>query len=1022
MLAALGFALCLLLPVCDAHAITSADPGRARLSSGSKTRQDAIRRFEKTRKPIDQPNPKDWKKARARQEMLEKQIRQLRSRGTVDADVEEALRQKEPVTDRVLVILVEFAGTDTMTWDPADSAWDPYGKLDPAEDTGGDYGWPASCANILTEKTEFTYSGPLHNQMPRPLNEQEDFNGQSLVDDFSPQHYYDLIFGNGVKIEYTRQDGTTVSEDFTGQSVASYYREMSGGMYNIVGEVVGWVQVNHSSYYYGADYCPGAKSAGSSAFADGAADGAPQDLVRDALEAVKAAYPDFDWASYDLDGDGVIDRLWFIHAGYGEEASESILALTDYGEGAIWSHSSQIPYYEIVPGVYAGPYIMNPEDAGIAVLAHEMGHNLGADDLYSYGDANTSAGFWTLMADSWCGYPLGFAAQAMDPWHLDNWGFLDPKLIVDPSGVYNVVLGQAGDFPGGDNVYRAAKVALEDGQAPRPVRPDGSYQWWGGAADQANAAMTMAASVDLAGPSASLNFDLAYQIEEKWDFLWVQVSDDGGASWNTLVNANTQCDHYPDWIGELNGFPADLCGAGLGGFYGTNPQYPSYETQTFDLSAYAGKSILVRFWYMTDWGTLGEGPFIDNVTIVDNGQTAFSDGAESEDGKWSYDEGWSRVGIYESHTHNYYLQWRNVGPDGGVDRHLGDARFRYQANSGLLVWYNNNYYTDNELDNYLHDYPGFGPKGRMLAVDSHPEPYRDPYWTSQGINCEAANLHDNLNNNRYNHDSMRDAPFSLNDTIDFVQKWPYANQTTSFSGRPAVSLFDDSLGYCAGAEFVDPGPDYKWTQDWLLRQYDASVAIPSTEFYGIKAPGYTAGEYLGRHCQFDNDGRFTGDSITWTILNYDGGSGNPGDAGGAYGWKFQVLSQSDTQAVIGIWNDRYTAPNLLTAAASGSGGGVVSSSETDYSSSSFAAMVPANNTVTLSATPDEHSVFAGWSGGGCSGTGDCQVLMDDATDVTAIFEAKAPVIPTLDETGVAIFVILLAATAVVVRRRKKTNS
>ena len=118
MLSALGFALCLLLPVCDAHAVTSADPGRARLSSGSKARQDAIRRFEKTHKPIDQPNPKDLKKARARQEMLEKQIRQLRSRGTVDADVEEALRQKGPVTDRVLVILVEFAGTDTMIWDP----------------------------------------------------------------------------------------------------------------------------------------------------------------------------------------------------------------------------------------------------------------------------------------------------------------------------------------------------------------------------------------------------------------------------------------------------------------------------------------------------------------------------------------------------------------------------------------------------------------------------------------------------------------------------------------------------------------------------------------------------------------------------------------------------------------------------------------------------------------------------------------------------------------------------------------
>ncbi|MGC9394530.1 MAG: InlB B-repeat-containing protein, partial [Anaerolineae bacterium] len=43
-------------------------------------------------------------------------------------------------------------------------------------------------------------------------------------------------------------------------------------------------------------------------------------------------------------------------------------------------------------------------------------------------------------------------------------------------------------------------------------------------------------------------------------------------------------------------------------------------------------------------------------------------------------------------------------------------------------------------------------------------------------------------------------------------------------------------------------------------------------------------------------------------------------------------------------------------------------------------------TVTLTATPGANSGFAGWSGGGCSGDGDCVVTVDDAITITAEFE------------------------------------
>lgn len=47
---------------------------------------------------------------------------------------------------------------------------------------------------------------------------------------------------------------------------------------------------------------------------------------------------------------------------------------------------------------------------------------------------------------------------------------------------------------------------------------------------------------------------------------------------------------------------------------------------------------------------------------------------------------------------------------------------------------------------------------------------------------------------------------------------------------------------------------------------------------------------------------------------------------------------------------------------------------------------PRDTTVTLAAHPSGIDTFTGWSGGGCSGTGDCTVTMDQAQNVTANFQ------------------------------------
>ncbi len=856
-----------------------------------------------TPKGIDQPNLKDYLLNRQRQALLE------------SGQTTQAKAMALSGTDRVLVIMVEYGGPDVFTWTAGTSQWDPLNIANPNEavyDAGGNV-IVGNCSNIITQTSTFTYTGPLHNQIPRPLSA-ADRSGDSIwTEDFNPTWFNDFMFGNGVTFNYTRTDLSLVNEDFTGKSVANFYREFSNSAYNIVGDVVGWVQLPHSSMWYGADQCPGARSGGGAWSGSIPGAGTSKSLVKDALDAVNVistTIPGFDWANYDLDGDGVIDRLWIVHSGYGEEDSPTLTNRTPYGEAAMWSHSGAVtPVYSVTQEIAAGPYIMMPENGGIGVFAHEMAHNLGADDLYAYGNGDTSAGFWTTMADDWTGYPIGFQPPAFDPWHLDNWGWLNPALITDTNRVYTVTLRQASmpSAPAGAQLMqlgdRGAKIVLPDGAVPLAAPPwQGTHYWWGGKQDVANARMTMVNPV-AATANTTLSFDLVYDIEDQWDYMWVQVSANGGSTWDTITNTNTTCTHVADWIGGLYGFPDDMCAVGLGGFTNYNASWPSPEVETFNLAKYAGQNILVRLWYMTDWGTTYTGVFVDNFKIMDGATTLFSDDAESGSANWTYAAPWVLSDGTKPFSHNVYLQWRNTSESGGYDSALGDSRWRYgPANTGMLVWYNNNAYSDNEVFNYLTDYPGFGPKGRMLVVDANPDPYRNPYMVSLGYNNEAGNVaHRGL---------MRDAPFSLADSVPFTMKDTYAITssvlTASYAGRPAVSAFHDAWGYYPGAENVPGGPVGQTTPRWMTKEWDASAVVPSTEFYGIKAPGYTGGTRFRFGCSLNSIGQ----NLCYAYgsgIGFDGGSGNPGDVMGQYGWHAQILDQTLFTATVRVWNSMLEA-------------------------------------------------------------------------------------------------------------------
>ncbi len=95
--------------------------------------------------------------------------------------------------------------------------------------------------------------------------------------------------------------------------------------------------------------------------------------------------------------------------------------------------------------------------------------------------------------------------------------------------------------------------------------------------------------------------------------------------------------------------------------------------------------------------------------------------------------------------------------------------------------------------------------------------------------------------------------------------------------------------------------------------------------------------------------------------------------------------------------------SVLSVTKAGTGSGHVTSAPAGIDcGADCAELYPAETVVTLSATPAAGSSFAGWSGGGCSGTGTCTLTVGEAVTVNATFNLPPPTLsvsPTLVRPG-----------------------
>ena len=153
--------------------------------------------------------------------------------------------------------------------------------------------------------------------------------------------------------------------------------------------------------------------------------------------------------------------------------------------------------------------------------------------------------------------------------------------------------------------------------------PGGGSMWWSQRGDSIDSTLTR--SVDLSGVQvATLQFSTWYDIERDYDFGYVEASTDGGDTWTALKGAHTTDDNP---FGIALG-PA-YTGASGGG------ASPAWLDETVDLTAYAGRRILLRFEYVTDESTNRNGWAIANLRIPEPG---LNNNADS-------DSGWTAQGF-----------------------------------------------------------------------------------------------------------------------------------------------------------------------------------------------------------------------------------------------------------------------------------------------------------------------------------------------------------------------------------------
>jgi len=163
-----------------------------------------------------------------------------------------------------------------------------------------------------------------------------------------------------------------------------------------------------------------------------------------------------------------------------------------------------------------------------------------------------------------------------------------------------------------------------DGASVVPVLPgeaySGDFAFWSNRGDESDMTLTRAFDLRQVEGQIEANYWVWYDIEEGWDYLYLEVSPDGGDSWQILETPS--------------GTAEDLSGNSFGwaytGYSGGDVE-PRWIQETVDLSEFAGQEILLRFEYITDAAVNGDGLLLDDLSIE---AIDYFEDFETDEGDW----------------------------------------------------------------------------------------------------------------------------------------------------------------------------------------------------------------------------------------------------------------------------------------------------------------------------------------------------------------------------------------------------
>lgn len=207
-------------------------------------------------------------------------------------------------------------------------------------------------------------------------------------------------------------------------SVKEYFREQSDGQFTPDFDIIGPVTLSKNLAYYGEDK-------------NGVKDIHINEFYTEACQLAVAQH-EADWNRYDNDGNGVVDFIFFIYAGHGQNQK-------GIDSNAIWPKEK--PIYSAVKDdnsdIYFGSigctcelYKNNMD--GIGACIHELCHGLGLPDFYDTNYQAYGLDYWDVM-DTGCykisgRMPVGFSAYERD---FMGWR----KLVeLNPDSAYSLTL------------------------------------------------------------------------------------------------------------------------------------------------------------------------------------------------------------------------------------------------------------------------------------------------------------------------------------------------------------------------------------------------------------------------------------------------------------------------------------------------------------------------------------------------------------------------------------------------------